>query len=364
MTDDQPEISVISPTESASATSADDDRWLTYLNYDRTIQQAVRRLGALSSANVDEFRALLLKGRDRSRVNDYEAESIRRLQGEAFVGDEDLQRALIVLNAEDPRLGEELKRVIAATGKPQELDQTVAAIRAQIAAPNPSVPMQPGRAQKNQTRANPAPITVQEPPRRPHTEPVSVIATRAQPQQAEQPPWAKRLAIPGAIAAVAAVGLFLVLPRFMTGDTQKIASAETVPLRPAASDDPRAALPDAPSPAAQAAPPAPTVPAPQNDIQKAEIENPAPGRVTSTVAGAPDKASPQKVAASPDTPPTPMPVPGANYRVVRGDMLSEIALQAYHDASKFRIIQLANPSLRNKPDLILVDQTIYIPPAS
>jgi len=51
-----------------SATGADDERWLTYLEYDQRVQQAVRRLGALSSNNVDEFRALLLKDRDRTRI--------------------------------------------------------------------------------------------------------------------------------------------------------------------------------------------------------------------------------------------------------------------------------------------------------
>src|SRR4029079_11732763 len=98
---------------------------LTYLNYDQRIQQAVRRLGALSSENVDVFRSLLLKGRDRSRLQEYEAESVRRLQGEAFVGDEELQRTLIVLNAEDPRYGEELKRLVCATRKTDQLDMAV-----------------------------------------------------------------------------------------------------------------------------------------------------------------------------------------------------------------------------------------------
>jgi len=41
-------------------------------------------------------------------------------------------------------------------------------------------------------------------------------------------------------------------------------------------------------------------------------------------------------------------------------MLSDIAFQVYGDASKFRLIQAANPSIRNK-DRILVDQVIVIP---
>jgi nucleoid-associated protein YgaU len=48
--------------------------------------------------------------------------------------------------------------------------------------------------------------------------------------------------------------------------------------------------------------------------------------------------------------------------VVRGDMLTDIALRAYKDASKFRLIQKANPGLRNGPDRIFYDQVIYIPP--
>jgi nucleoid-associated protein YgaU len=43
-------------------------------------------------------------------------------------------------------------------------------------------------------------------------------------------------------------------------------------------------------------------------------------------------------------------------------MLSDIALQVYGDAHKFRLIQAANPSLRYKPNRILVDQVIIIPP--
>jgi nucleoid-associated protein YgaU len=57
------------------------------------------------------------------------------------------------------------------------------------------------------------------------------------------------------------------------------------------------------------------------------------------------------------------PVAGSKYRVMRGDMLSDIAFQVYHDASKFRLIQAANPGIRNK-DRILADQVIFIPPNS
>ncbi len=44
-------------------------------------------------------------------------------------------------------------------------------------------------------------------------------------------------------------------------------------------------------------------------------------------------------------------------------MLSDIALQAYGDASKFMLIQRANPGLRNGPNRIFYDQVIFIPPA-
>jgi nucleoid-associated protein YgaU len=73
-------------------------------------------------------------------------------------------------------------------------------------------------------------------------------------------------------------------------------------------------------------------------------------------AAASDNAAPQLGGRS-------APVAGSRYRVVRGDMLSDIAFQVYHDASKFRLIQQANPGIRNK-DRILVDQVIFIPPDS
>jgi nucleoid-associated protein YgaU len=57
------------------------------------------------------------------------------------------------------------------------------------------------------------------------------------------------------------------------------------------------------------------------------------------------------------------PIPGTYYKVVRGDMLTDIAVRAYRDASKFLVIQRANPSLRASADRILVDQVIFIPRA-
>jgi nucleoid-associated protein YgaU len=47
--------------------------------------------------------------------------------------------------------------------------------------------------------------------------------------------------------------------------------------------------------------------------------------------------------------------------VVKGDMLSEIALLAYGDASLYPLILRANPSLRNA-NHIYYDQMITLPP--
>ena len=93
--------------------AAREDLWLTYQNYDPAVKQAVRRLGALPGNNVEEFRALLLASRERKRAKEFEADVVRRLQGEAFVDDEVLQQTLIVLHAENPALGEEFKKFVA-----------------------------------------------------------------------------------------------------------------------------------------------------------------------------------------------------------------------------------------------------------
>jgi nucleoid-associated protein YgaU len=90
---------------------------------------------------------------------------------------------------------------------------------------------------------------------------------------------------------------------------------------------------------------------PQNDGKKPPEMRPA--------SDATDRIAPQAAPANP--PPAPAPVPGAYYKVVRGDMLSDIAVRAYRDASKFLVIQRANPSLRASADRILVDQVIFIP---
>jgi nucleoid-associated protein YgaU len=358
--------------------------WLTYLNYDQRIQQAVRRLGALSTQNVDVFRALLLKDRDRSRVKEYEAESIRRLQGEAFVGDEELQRTLIVLTAENPRYGEELKRRVAATGKPAQLDQAVVAIRSGQASPVEQAP-----AAAKQPPQELAKETVSEIVKRPAKEPIKDVAkepvqtappvapktaavtesakdavvvplhkerTASAPQvkrdeEEKSSGRMKRVAVIGAVVLVAGAGLAFLLPGLIGGDKPSVhqAAVTASPLPPQAV---------APS----AAPAVPHTPAPAVDIampDQADKEASPPLRPASAQPDAPvsDAAAPPPDLRS-------EPVMGSHYKVVRGDMLSDIALKVYHDASKFRLIQSANPGIRNSPDRILVDQVIFIPEVS
>ena len=110
--------------------------------------------------------------------------------------------------------------------------------------------------------------------------------------------------------------------------------------------------PQEPAPVVRA-PPAAETPA-QADTATPDSPPLRPGSAQPETPASPAGAS------QPDVSPTP--VAGAKYRVVRGDMLSDIALKVYGDASKFRMIQAVNPSIRNKPDRILVDQVIFIPP--
>ena len=357
------------PDISATSAGANDELWLTYLNYDRAVQQAVNRLGALSSNNVEEFRVLLLKGRDRTRIKEYEAESIRRLQGEAFVGDDELQRALIVLNAEDPCLGDALKRIVSTTGRPGDLDQTVAAIRSgqvtppeQTAEPIPdqtkvhTLPRRPQAASPPESVHQPSDQEkIDEPPRGPLA--VSALSELREPQPIPRTSGIKRLAMFGALFIVAAVGLVFVWSRFATDDASKVSNVQTMtpPLRPATEDQRTASAP----PKQVAQPPSAETPAQNANSSSDQAASPA----TSPAASSAEPTSPEKDASPPsDASPTATPVPGARYKVVRGDMLSEIAQRAYKDASKFTLIQRANPSLRNGSDRIYYDQVIYIPP--
>jgi hypothetical protein len=81
--------------------SGEDEIWRAFLEHDEAVRQAVGRLTALSPANVQEFRQLLLASGDRSRIPEYEDESIFRTQGPAFVGNETLQRVYVLLNSKD-----------------------------------------------------------------------------------------------------------------------------------------------------------------------------------------------------------------------------------------------------------------------
>lgn len=343
---------------------ADDELWLTYLNYDQRIQQAVRRLGALSSENVDVFRSLLLKGRDRSRLKDYEAESVRRLQGEAFVDDEELQRTLIVLNAEDPRYGEELKRLVRAGGKPDQLDQAVAAIRA-----GKSVQIKPVAV------PDPAPVQAAPPPKEP------VVAPPERPAEAVVVPLRKEVpasiapkpvavtregmreetgprrsltpvVLAGAGVLVAAIAALWLAPGLISGSKTVTVQKPSAPAKPQAVATAKPAAINLPAPvqAQKSAAASPTLRPATTQPEAAAAHSEAPADNTK----ADTAAAPQ--------PGTVAPTAGAKYKVVRGDMLSQIALQVYGDASKFRMIQAANPSLRNKPDRILVDQVIFLPP--
>jgi len=69
--------------------------WRTFVRHEPAVQQAVERLAALSPTNVAVFRKLLVAGRDRARIKEYETASIVRVQGAEFVGDEDLHKAHI-----------------------------------------------------------------------------------------------------------------------------------------------------------------------------------------------------------------------------------------------------------------------------
>jgi nucleoid-associated protein YgaU len=123
-----------------------------------------------------------------------------------------------------------------------------------------------------------------------------------------------------------------------------------VPLRQAAVEDKQSPEPVKPAP-----------PAPKPPAAEAQNEDAIPSQ--SSPSESPASAPPLRESA-PDAPPannSTGPVPGSRYRVVKGDMLSAIALQAYGDASLFRLIQRANPELRNA-DHIYYDQMITLPP--
>jgi nucleoid-associated protein YgaU len=354
---DEPEISQVQ-SGAGDTDAGNEERWQTYLHYDLAVQQAVRRLSALSNENVEAFRTLLLKGRDRTRIKDYEAESIRGLQGEAFVGDEELQRTLIVLNAEDPRLGEEFKKLVARTGRPENLDQAVASLRA------------PAETAATPKTAKVVPITAlreaapqSSPPAEAFAGPETAkAATMAPPLEAEpaplratetDPPGSKRVVLAAAVVGIAVIGFaaFQFIPHGVLPASTLAAPTERV----------AASAPAAPSaPAVVPAQDPATAPAQDNETKSSQTAlRPADNE--------PERlAEPEKLPESTDGSsaehPMSKPAPGSYYRAVRGDMLTRIALAVYNDPFKYVVIQKANPMLRDTPNLVLVNQVIYIPP--
>ncbi len=378
--------------------AAREDLWLTYQQYDPAVKQAVRRLGALPGNNVEEFRSLLLASRERKRVKEFEADVVRRLQGEAFVDDEALQQTLVVLHAENPQLAEQFKQFVAANGRPEDIDLTVARLR--TGTDNPVMLERMPRKEREATPqfiapeeiAEPAPESPEAPP--PVTPPVAptvtppaTLAERPRPTLVAAPPaeaprasladdraadeseggtsWIKYAAAVAAVLLIGAGGYFVLAPK---SGGEKPFEATTVPLRQVAEEDPAppAAAPapakSAPQTAVAAAEPAQNVP-PVAEAHNQAVLPSAP--VTDSLQAAPaaeqargDFQPPARVA-----PPVSGngPVAGSEYKVVRGDRLSLIARQIYGDDSLYTVIQRANPSVRDA-DMIYSDQVIFLPP--
>ncbi|HJS45942.1 MAG TPA: LysM peptidoglycan-binding domain-containing protein [Rhizomicrobium sp.] len=349
--------------------SAREDLWLTYQNYDPAVKQAVRRLGALPGNNVEEFKALLLASRERKRAKEFEADVVRRLQGEAFVDDEVLQQTLVVLHAENPGLAEAFKKFVAANGRPGDIDLAVARLRSgtddpvmpermprkpretpimsQLIAPE-ETPTPPPSAPMEETPPRPA-LVVSRGANTPAPQPANDIASKEPRARASRTKYAAA----AVLLLAGAGGLYILMPKSANMPPAAF-EATDVPLRQAAVEDAQPA--PAPSPVAQPAqtapaqsaavtPPAPTPPAME---ARNEVQVPAP--------------SPDAPVAAPSPPASANgPVPGTRYKVVKGDMLSVIARQAYGDASLYPLIQRANPGLSNA-DRIYYDQTITLPP--
>lgn len=355
--------------------SAREDLWLTYQNYDPAVKQAVRRLGALPGNNVEAFKALLLASRERKRAKEFEAEVVRRLQGEAFVDDEVLQQTLIVLHAENPGLAEAFKTFVAANGKPDDIDLTVARLRSgtddpvmpermprkpretpimsQLITPEPvpapaEIPTPPPSAPMEETPPRPA-LVVSRGSNAPAPQPANDIAGNASREPRARVSRTKYAAAAAVLLLAGVGGLYFLTPKSANKPPPAF-QATDVPLRQAAEDAQPA---PAPSPAAE---PAQTAPA-----QSAAATPPSP---TPPAMETHNEANiPVPPAAAAPSPPASAngPVPGMRYKVVKGDMLSVIALQAYGNASLYPLIQRANPGLRNA-DRIYYDQMITLPP--
>ena len=368
MAADEPEISQVQSGSGDTDIAGNEERWQTYLHYDLAVQQAVRRLSALSNENVEAFRDLLLKGRDRTRVKDYEAESIRNLQGEAFVGDEELQRTLIVLNAEDPRLGKEFKKLVDKTGRPANLDQAVASLRAPAETPPAPktakvVPITARREAEPVPQSSPS--AEPDAPKAPVVTPLRETELAPKPLRSTEPdqPRSKRFALAAAVIGIAVIGfaVFQFVPHGASPpSTPAISAARVAASAPPAAAPPVPAAVPAQDPAAVPAPNPAAAPTQDNETRS----SPAALRPADNQ---PEKlAEPEKLPESTDGSsiehPMSKPAPGSYYRAVRGDMLTRIALAVYNDPFKYVVIQKANPALRDSPNLVLVNQVIYIPP--
>ncbi|HKX65231.1 MAG TPA: LysM peptidoglycan-binding domain-containing protein [Rhizomicrobium sp.] len=350
--------------------SAREDLWLTYQNYDPAVKQAVRRLGALPGNNVEEFKALLLASRERKRAKEFEADVVRRLQGEVFVDDEVLQQTLIVLHAENPGLAEAFKKFVAENGRPGDIDLAVARLRSgtddpvmpermprkpretpimsQLITPE-EAPTPPPSAPMEEKPPRPA-LVVSRGGNAPAPQPANDIASKVSREPPARTSRTKYAAAAAVLLLAGAGGLYVLMPKSANKPPAAF-EATDVPLRQAAVEDAQ----PAPKPSS-AAEPAQTAPAPAVGAQQAardEVNIPAP----------PMAAAPPAHDATAPSPPASAngPVPGTRYKVVKGDMLSVIAQQAYGDASLYPLIQRANPGLRNA-DRIYYDQMITLPP--
>lgn len=368
--------------------AARNDLWLTYQEYDPAVKQAVRRLGALPGNNVEEFRNLFLASRERKRVKEFEADVIRRLQGEAFVDDEVLQQTLIVLHAENPGLAEQFKQFVTANGRPDDIDLTVARLR--TGTDNPVMPERMPRKPR-ETPVSPvilpepvvetpapetpvaakapapppsAPVVPAKPVEQPHAErvtppPIAALRPAAANDAGEAPrgSWTRRIGIIAAVLLIGAAGLLVLMPKSTTTEQTAAFKATTAPLRQAS--------PEEPAPVAEPAPPAQTAPAqvaPAPPAQEGESLQAAPA--TEQARGDMQPPAQEPAAASQQAPAGVLarsPMPGTRYKVVKGDMLSAIAEQAYGDPSFYPMIQRANPGVRNA-NRIFYDQVIILPP--
>jgi nucleoid-associated protein YgaU len=191
------------------------------------------------------------------------------------------------------------------------------------------------------------------------------------PEETSQGSWTKRLAAMAAVLVIGGAGVWMLMSKSTTGEKPAGFETTTVPLRQAAAEDqeslqaPPASEPVKAAPAAEPAPNAPVQSAPV--LQSAPLQAAPAATESLQAAPAPAQARTGTRPPAQDNTTVPganlarRPVPDSQYRVVKGDMLSVIALQAYGDASRYLLILRANPGLRNA-DRIYYDQTITLPP--